>query len=72
MTYSMNKPSLSSMEAYLRQMGIVTLPETPGDLEKEYYRQIYRVLPRDQALSSPAKKARSRTSIQKDSEKRHL
>ena len=67
----MNKPSLSSMEAYLRQMGMVTLPETPGDLEKEYYRQIYRVLPREQALSLPIKKARSKTSIQKSREKRH-
>ncbi len=69
----MNKPSLSSMEAYLRQMGMVTLPETPGDLEKEYYRQIYRVLPRDrdQALSLPVKKARSKTSIQKNRAKKH-
>ena len=67
----MNKPSLSSMEAYLRQMGMVTLPETPSDLEKEYYRQIYRVLPREQALSLPVKKARSKTSIQKSREKRH-
>ncbi|WP_066014729.1 hypothetical protein [Endozoicomonas atrinae] len=67
----MNKPSLSSMEAYLRQMGMVTLPETPADLEKEYYRQIYRVLPREQALSLPVKKARSKTSIQKSREKRH-
>lgn len=67
----MNKPSLSSMEAYLRQMGMVTLPETPGDLEKEYYRQIYRVLPREQALSLPVRKARSKTSIKKSKEKRH-
>lgn len=59
------------MEAYLRQMGIVTLPETPDDLEKEYYRQIYRVLPREQALSLPVKKAQSKTSIQEDREKRH-
>lgn len=67
----MNKPSLSSMEAYLRQMGMVTLPETPVDLEKEYYRQIYRVLPREQALSLPVKKARSKTSIRKSRKKRH-
>ncbi|WP_257297052.1 hypothetical protein [Endozoicomonas sp. YOMI1] len=67
----MNKPSLSSMEAYLRQMGMVTLPETPGDLEKEYYRQIYRVLPREQALSLPVRKARSKTSIKKSKEKRY-
>ncbi|MGO0307279.1 hypothetical protein ACTL6P_11840 [Endozoicomonas acroporae] len=65
----MNKPSLSSMEAYLRQMGMVPLPETPGDLEKEYYRQIYRVLPREQALSLPVRKARSKTSIKKSKEK---
>lgn len=67
----MNKPSHSSMEAYLKQMGVVTLPDSPKDLEKEYYRQIYRVLPRDQALSLPVKKARSKTALQSNKEKRH-
>ncbi len=67
----MNKPSHSSMEAYLRQMGVVTLPDSPKDLKKEYYRQIYRVLPREQALSLPVKKARSKTALQSSKEKRH-
>ncbi|MFK0569788.1 hypothetical protein [Endozoicomonas sp.] len=67
----MNKPSRSSMEAYLRQMGMTTLPDSPKDLEKEYYRQIYRVLPRDQALSLPVKKARAKTSLQQSKGKRH-
>lgn len=67
----MNKPSHSSMEAYLRQMGMAILPDSPKDLEREYYRQIYRVLPREQALSLPVKKARSKTSLQQSKEKRH-
>ena len=66
----MNKPSRSSMEAYLRQMGMTTLPENPNDLEREYYRQIYRVLPREAALALPIKTVRSQTSIHRHPKKK--
>lgn len=53
------------MEAYLRQMGIVSLPTSIRELEIEYYRRLYKVLPREEALSMPLKQVRSKTSIQK-------
>ena len=59
----MSRPSRSSMEAYLKQMGITQIPESYQELEIEYMRQIYRVLPRDKALAMPLKKARKKTAI---------
>ena len=59
----MSSPSRSNMEAYLRQMGIKTIPENFQELKTEYLRQIYRVLPRDKALAMPLKKARKKTAI---------
>ncbi|WP_067521197.1 hypothetical protein [Endozoicomonas ascidiicola] len=60
----MNKPTRSCMEAYLRQMGIMTLPANPLELEKEYYRQIYKVQSRETALTIPTTKTANRRHAQ--------
>ena len=61
----MTQPSRSSMEAYLRQMGVKPIPKDYQELETVYLRTIYRVLPRDKALAMPLKKARRKTAIKK-------
>ncbi|OED46625.1 hypothetical protein ACH42_03650 [Endozoicomonas sp. (ex Bugula neritina AB1)] len=61
----MSNPSRSSMEDYLKQMGIKQIPESYRELKTEYMRQIYRVLPRDKALAMPLKKARQKTAIKR-------
>ena len=58
----MNKPTRSCMEAYLRQMGIMPPVNNPQELEKEYFRQIYKVQPRAAALQFHSAKEASTAS----------
>ncbi len=47
----MNKPKTDHMIAYLQRMGIKLASLEPQCIEAEYFRNIYKVLPRDQVMS---------------------
>ncbi|MCL6271692.1 hypothetical protein M3P05_17375 [Sansalvadorimonas sp. 2012CJ34-2] len=50
----MSKPELSHMIAYLKRLGVNISSPDPKRIEAEYFRKIYNVMPREQALEQLA------------------
>ncbi len=54
----MGKPTHCHMVAYLKRIGVTLNPLTREAIESAYYRSIYQVLPREQALQTIAMRPR--------------
>ncbi len=50
----MSKPELNHMIAYLQRLGVKVSNPDPRRIEAEYFRKIYNVMPREQALEQLA------------------
>ena len=60
----MGKPTHCHMVAYLKRIGVTLNPLTKEAIESAYYRSIYQVLPREQALQTIAMHPRKRRRTQ--------
>ncbi|WP_281645609.1 hypothetical protein [Parendozoicomonas sp. Alg238-R29] len=49
----MSKPKISHMIAYLQRIGVKLPSLDPVRVEAEYFRKIYKVLPREQIMKKP-------------------